>query len=372
MDEERQQYIESTLRDIYYNPNDSGSYGGVERLFKRANETEVNAISRDEVTNFLKNQRSYSLHKPIRKNFKRNKTLVSGIDVQWQADLADMQGLSRQNEGNKYLLTCIDIFSKFAWVVPTKDKSANAMLEAFEKLFIKSDPRKPQRLQTDRGKEFLNRLVKGYLKQIGVELFQTYSDKKAAVVERFNRTLKTRIWTYFSANSTKRYIDVLPQIVKSYNESTHRSIGMRPAEVRKEHEDLIWSRLYSAGPRRLPPLKMAPMEMVRVSRVKGDFEKGYVPNWTEQHYRVDGTEGRQRRVYKLQNIKGEPIDGSYYQEELQPIRKNEYRVEKILKRRRKPNGSKEALVKWKGWSDKFNTWIETDGNGRPIPGGSPE
>ena len=372
MAEQRDSRIKTQLSKIYYDPEDSGSYGGVDRLFKRAKELGIDGVTRENVSKFLRNQRSYSLHKPSRRNFRRNKTVVSGIDAQWQADLADMQGLSRFNGGNKYLLTCIDIFSKFAWVIPTKDKSAHVMLDAFKKLFQEAHPRKPQRLQTDRGREFLNKEVKNYLQNKEIELFQTHSDKKAAVVERFNRTLKTRIWTYFSAEKTKHYIEILPKIVRSYNNSIHRSIGMRPSEVRKEDEDRIWGKLYGTGTKRLTRLKISPGEMVRVSRVKGDFEKGYVPNWTEQHYRVEGAEGRDRRVYKLQNIRGEPIDGSYYQEEIQPIKENEYQIEKILKRRTNPNGKKDVLVKWKGWSERFNTWVPTHEDGRPIPGGAPK
>ena len=369
---ERDPTIRTKLRDIYYNPGDEGSYGGVERLFSRAKSLGVEGVKRADVTSFLKDQRSYTLHKPSRRNFKRNKTIVSGIDVQWQADLADMQGLSRQNAGVRYLLTVIDVFSKYAWVIPIKDKSGKEMLNAFKQLFAKAAPRKPKRLQTDKGKEFLNSDVKQYLREQEVELFQTFSDQKAAVVERFNRTLKTRIWTYFSAKNTKRYLDVLEEIVKAYNNSSHRSIGMAPSQVTKKDEDLIWFRMYGDGTRRPPKLSMTPGQAVRVSRVKGAFDKGYLPNWTEQHYRLEGTSAGDRRVYKLQNIRGEPIDGTYYTEEIQPIGQNEYRIEKILKRRTLANGTKEALIKWKGWSDKFNTWIPTDDDGRPIPNYAPE
>ena len=364
--------IRQKLGGIYYTPADEGSYGGVERLFKRAKALGVDGVKRADVLRFLRDQRSYTLHKPSRRRFKRNKTLVSGIDVQWQADLADMQGLSRLNGGYKYLLTGIDVFSKFAWVIPTKDKSGKEMHKAFKQLFAQAAPRKPKRLQTDKGKEFLNSEVRRYLREQEVELFQTFSDQKAAVVERFNRTLKTRIWTYFSANNTKRYLNVLPDIVKAYNNSIHRSIGMAPAQVEKTDEDRIWVRLYGDGSQRPPKLNMTPGQAVRVSRVKGAFDKGYLPNWTEQHFRLEGTSARDRRVYKLQNIRGEPINGTYYPEEIQLIGQNEYRIEKILKRCSLPNGPKEALVKWKGWPDKFNTWIRTDNDGRPIPNYAPE
>ena len=102
--------FDAALHAIYYDPDDAGSYGGIDRLFQRAVQKGLKGITRKDVINFLSAQRSYSLHKPTRRNFVRNKTIVKGIDVQWQADLADMQGLSRQNGGMKYLLTCIDVF----------------------------------------------------------------------------------------------------------------------------------------------------------------------------------------------------------------------------------------------------------------------
>lgn len=363
--------ITERLKAIYYNPEDEGSYGGVGRLLRRAVEAGIPGIDRAKVVRFLKDQRSYTLHKPARRTFKRNKTVASGIDVQWQADLADMQGLAHQNKGVHYLLTVIDIFSKFAWVIPVKDKSGPEMLKAFKRLFAESAPRKPQRLHTDSGKEFLNKHVKPYLRDQGIELFQTSSEMKAAVVERFNRTLKTRIWTYFSAKNTKRYIDVLPGIVKAYNHSIHRSIGMAPSDVRKEDENRIWLRLYGDRPKRAVSA-MAPGQRVRVSRMKGAFDKGYLPNWTEQEYVLEGTATGDRRVYKLQNIHGDPVDGSYYAEEVQPIGTNEHRIERVIKHRTLPNGSREAFVKWKGWSDKFNTWIPTDADGHPVPGHAPQ
>jgi transposase InsO family protein len=177
------------LDKIYYNPQKEGSYGGVERLLRDAKAEGLN-ISRDVVESYLRDQASYSLHKPARKNFKRNQTVVGGIDQQWQADLADMQQLSKFNNGFRYLLTVIDVFSKFAWVIPVRNKSATDIAEAFKELFKSSAPRKPKKIQTDAGKEFLNSDVQKLFKSKSIQHFVSDSDKKAAVVERFNRTIQ--------------------------------------------------------------------------------------------------------------------------------------------------------------------------------------
>ena len=236
--------FDKQLKKIYYDTKDSGSFGGVQRLLKRAREKGIDGVSQEKVAKFLADQQSYSLHKPARRNFKRNKTIVGGIDRQWQADLADMQGLTKENDGYNYILTVIDIFSKYAWAIPIKDKGTKSMVEAFKQLFKLSKHRQPEKLQTDAGKEFLNKEIQAYFKTKGIQHFVSNSDKKAAVVERFNRTLKTRIWTYFSAHQTNRYIDKLADFVTSYNESFHRTIGMRPVDVKPKDENKLFLKMF--------------------------------------------------------------------------------------------------------------------------------
>ena len=345
------------LKELYYDPGDPGSYGGVEKLYRTGKKAGMRRLTRAQVRQFLAEQQSYSLHKPARKNFTRNPTYVKGIDHQWQADLADMQDLRKENDGYNYILTVIDVFSKFAWAIPVKAKSAKEMVIGFEQLLHAANPRKPVRLQTDAGKEFLNKEVQALLKREGIHHFVSYSDKKAAVVERFNRTIKTRIWTYFTAHQTHRYLDILPKLVDSYNRTYHRSIGRAPTQVRKRDEAKIWVMLYGDGNKVAKKSESKKGKMVRVSKVKGVFEKGYIPNWSEEHFLVDTDQDNPRRVYKLKDKGGEEIKGSWYPEELQEITKNRYLIEKILRKRKNKKGEKEVLVKWKGWPVKFNTWI---------------
>jgi hypothetical protein len=155
---------------------------------------------------------------------------VYGIDHQWQADLVDLGKLASYNKGFKYLLTCIDVLSRYAWVVPLKDKTGKTLKEAFEVIFKLG--RQPIGLQTDRGTEFTNRVFQKFLKENNVHFFTTYNDEtKASIVERFNRTLKTKMWKYFTHRETLTYVDVLPDMVASYNHTVHRTIGIPPAEV---------------------------------------------------------------------------------------------------------------------------------------------
>jgi len=240
--------------------------------------------------------------------------------------------------------------------IPVKSKSSKDMLDAFKQLFSQAHTRKPERLQTDAGKEFLNKDVQALLKREGIHHFYSNSDQKAAVVERFNRTLKTRIWTYFTAHQTQRYLDILPQLIDSYNETYHRSIGRKPNQVRKEDENEIWVRLYGDGSKG-PIRKQEKGENVRVSKVKRVFAKGYMPNWSEENFVVESERNNPRRVYKLKDEAGEEVKGNWYPEEVQAIKKNRYLIEKILRKRKAKKGETEVFVKWKGWPQKFNSWI---------------
>ncbi len=135
----------------------------------------------------------------------------------------------KYNDGYRYLLVCIDVFSKYAWIVPIKSKTVAALVEAFK--VILSSGRKPQKIMTDQGTEFF--------KNKDIELFNTFNETKASVVERVIRTFKTKMWRYFTAKKTMRYLDMLPDLVYSYNHSKHRSIRTKPALVNSENENKI-------------------------------------------------------------------------------------------------------------------------------------
>jgi hypothetical protein len=179
---------------------------------------------------------------------------------------------------------------------------------------------------------------------------------KAAVVERFNRTLKSKMFRYFTHRNTHRWIDVLNELMKSYNRTHHRSIGMAPVEVNLSSESKIRERLYPPKPS--PVWKYRVGDTVRVSRSKNVFEKGYLANWTEEIFVVSERYPTHPVTYGLKDIIGEPIKGKFYEHEMQQIVKTDdvYDVERVIKTRRR-NGKLEYFVKWKGYPEKFNSWV---------------
>ena len=284
------------------------------------------------------------LHKRIIRNFKRRKVIPVSVDNIWGADLADMQLISRQNKGYRFLLCVIDLYSKYAWVVPIKDKKGDTLVAAFQKI-LKSG-RKPNKIWVDRGSEFYNSKMDKFLKDNDIGRYSTFNEGKSVVAERFIRTLKTKIYRHMTSVSKNVYIDALPDIVEKYNNTYHRTIKMKPVEVTPGSVD------YSTGENKNPP-KFKVGDRVRISKYKSLFTKGYMPNWTEEIFVVKEVKETVPYTYVIEDLQGDTIDGTFYEQELQKTKQEVYRIEKVLKRK----GDK-LFVKWKGYPSSQNSWID--------------
>ena len=230
-------------------------------------------------------------------------------------------------------------------------KAVDFLLEYFKKRFGKY----PNVVQFEEGKEFYNVGVKNLLKDHDVNYFSTKSEKKAAIVERFNRTLKTMMWKYFYSKGTCAWIDVLDDFVGNYNNAKHGTILIVPKDVNKTNENAVWITLYGSDFGELPLPKFRVGDTVRVSQCKSVFGKGYEANFTEEIFKVSKVFRDRPTVYELEDHEGEPIIGKFYEEELSPVDRAQrggdvYRIEKIL---RKKNGM--ALVKWLGYDSR--SWV---------------
>lgn len=341
----------SSIKTAYVTPNSPGSFGGIRRLY----EVVKGKSKLKDVENWLKNQDTYSLFKQVRRNFPRLPILVNDIDEQWQIDLMDMTWLAKENNNYKYLLNVIDCFSRYAWVIPLKSKSATEVSDALETLF---KMRTPQKLQSDQGKEFVN-LCKKYK----INFFTSTDDViKCAIVERFNRTLRTRLYRYLHYYETKRYIDDLGEIVTSYNNSFHRTIQMSPSEVSKDNITRVLINIRKSHPKnkaKQNPFKVG--DTVRIARAKGVFEKGTTSNFSEEIFTIIKVKKTpQGYIYRLKDYDKEKITSIFYHYELvKAEEKSLYKVEKVIKSRINPSTKKkEYFVKWLGYPSKFNSWVQ--------------
>jgi hypothetical protein len=323
----------------------------------RAAKEKNQKITRSQVKQWLRSQRTYTLHKPARKRFPRNRVIVGSIDQLWQVDLVDVQSIKKYNSGYNYILTVIDVLSKFAWAIPLKKKDGPSLVTEFKHI-LKSG-RKPLKVQADKGTEFMNRLFQSLLKERNIEFFNTFNaETKASIVERLNKTLKSKLWTYFTWKNTLRYVDILPELINSYNNTYHRSIKTKPSLVNKSNEKEIWYTLYGKEPTR-KGYKFRIGDQVRISKSKRLFDKGYLQSWNEEIFTIAKRIPRNPPVYKLKEYDGDEVEGTFYENELQRVVREEndlFRVEKVLKTRKRGKTT-EHFLKWLGYPDKYNSWI---------------
>jgi transposase InsO family protein len=359
--------IDTKLAKLYEDPSVPGAYSGASSFIREVKKREKD-IDGSTIKLWLQTQDGYTLHKPTRKLFKRNRIIVNGIDDTFQMDLVDVSTLADTNDGHNFILTAIDVFSKFAWAIPLKNKSASAVNAGLKEIL--DTGRIPQRIHTDQGKEFLNKIIAGTLKKYNIKLYTLNSEMKASIVERFNRTLREKMWRYFSHHVTYRYIDILQDLLKNYNGSFHRSIKTTPFKVSSKNEASIWKTLYGHNKSEFTNdsinFKFQVGDHVRISTSKNTFEKGYSPNWSREIFIIQERLARNPPVYILKDTHDtEPtvLDGIFYEQQLQKINVPEdkvYYIKEVVKERKTKSNQKESLVKWLGYPEKFNSWINNN------------
>ncbi|XP_066965644.1 uncharacterized protein [Macrobrachium rosenbergii] len=356
------------LKKLYGNVKYPSSFSGVNTLARDVRQVEKN-ITRDDVKDFLQSQPSYTLHKGTLKKFPRRKVLSPKPRVIVSSDLADMSKLAPYNGGYKYLLIVIDQFSRYLQVVPLKKKDGNTMQRSLKKVFESEAFSGVSRLNTDEGREFYNKQVKEYLNSRNIKLYSVHSREiKTAIAERVIRTLKSKIYRYLTHNNTNKYVDILQDIVNSYNSTQHRGLGdgQTPNHVHAlvDREDINrqFSRMYINGlPRKEPSSSL--LKVSNVVRIADEnrcalFRKGYTVQNTYELFTVREVDKKQYpTVYYLEDLQGELIKGMFYREKLIPAKLPELYDIVILKKRKRGNRT-QYFVEWRGYPKHFNSWLD--------------
>jgi hypothetical protein len=301
-------------------------------------------------------QYTEEIYKPVNSKFRRRTVRAGKINDIWSCDIMDMNDVSDLNDGYKYSLNIVDVFSKYAWVIPLKTKSSQEVIKAFSPLFEKY---KPLHIWVDEGKEFYNKEMTTLLKKYDITRYSTYSEHKSAVVERFNRTIKTIIWKYFISAQTRDWISVIEQFTDEYNQRTHSTIKMSPVDALK-NEDKV-RKIYEKRDIKLVKYQTEPLlqvgDFVRVSRQKGIFEKAINPNWSTEVYIIHEVIDSNPPTYVLVDKLGEVTSGSFYENELQKTQLQDFMLINKVIRKRTYQGKKQLYVSFIGYDDKFNQWM---------------
>lgn len=343
------------LSQLYKDLDNPASYTSLTKLYKALKQK----YTKKQIIEFLKGENAYIYNKPTIRKFSRLKTYASAIDEIHQADIGFLQHLADSNDGMGSLLFVIDVFSKFLWVQPLPNKTAPTVAKAYEDI-LKTSKRIPMRLHTDRGVEFFSRNMKKVLDKYKIKHYATFSgDTKASLAEVVIKTIKTRIYRYLHGNHTTRYIDALPKLVAGYNNTEHSTHGFKPSQVKKQHTETIWHRLYKPIKSKKPRYNVG--QTVLIADLRGPFFKGYYGGWKKEPFIIRKIYSTAPPTYLLKDLKDENVDGVFYEQELQQIHPTDtYAIEKILKKK-----GKKYLVKWANypkeeWVSEWNLYI----NGR--------
>ena len=303
--------------------------------------------------NFTMEDLSQEFNKPVINKFERKKVIVNHIDEIHSCDLVDMQKYSKMNKGYKYIFTNIDIFSKYLWAFPIKSKKISDIKPCFEKIFKE---RKPSYIWSDQESSFSSKEMLKFFENNNVKIYHTYSNLKAVVIERFNRSLCELMMKSFVKNNNTVWYNILPELSKIYNNRYHRTIKMKPIDVNKKNEKYIKNTIYNYDITNKKP-KYKINDLVRISLKRRQlFDKPSTNiKWSEELFKIYKINKSNVITYQLKDMNNEIIKGIFYEKELQ-LTKNisdEYIIKKILK-----TNKNKIYVKWRGYNSSFNSWID--------------
>lgn len=287
------------------------------------------------------------IHRPARRNFLRRKMVIKHFDDIWQGDLADFQKYSKENKGFKYVLFVIDAYSKYLWVKPLKNKTAPVVTQAFQEI-LESSGRKPVNFQTDDGTEFFNKIFSTMITKHKINHYSTYSTKKAMIAERVIKTIKSNLYKKFSSRGKYKWIDIIDDVVRVYNDTVHSTTGIKPSAVKKYSKLSVYDNMKIAGIKS----KFKVGDFVRISKHRSVFDKGYHPNWSTEVFKIRKVQLTYPVTYLLEDSHSKNILGGFYSQELTDVKDpNIYLVEKILRRK-----NNKLYVQWLGLNER--SWID--------------
>ena len=240
--------------------------------------------------------------KPPKKYYATNKTDVYFIDDIWSLDILDLKDYgSENNRGYRYVLVVIDNFSKYGWTIPLKNKNAITIKDSFENILI-SSKRKPNLIESDRGKEFYNNIFQDFLNKNNIKLYSRNTELGAVFAERFNRTIRDLIKKIVFEEGDGKWIDVLPKITKQYNNRIHSSIKLTPKQASlKKNEGYVYKNLLDKRKKIKPKYEIN--DLVRTADLKKTFSKGDTTNWSYKLYKITEIVNDTIPAYKIDDLK---------------------------------------------------------------------
>ena len=305
--------------------------------------------------NFTMENLSQELNKPTINKFERQKVIVNLINEIHSADLVDMSQYSKMNKGYKYIFTNIDVFSKIAYAFPLRSKKIQDIKPCFEKIFEKN---KPKYIWSDKEPAFLSKQMRHFFIDNNVKIYHTNSHLKAVVIERFNRTLRELMMKHFTKNNNTIWYNILPKLIKTYNNKYHSTIKMKPIQVNKSNEKYIKENIYTYDKTSKNP-KFKINDLVRISLKRREvFDKASANiKWSEELFKIHSINKSNVITYEIKDLNDGIIKDIFYERELQKTKNTSevYIIEKIIRKNKN-----KYFVKWRNYSNEFNSWVDKD------------
>ena len=357
--------ISKALSKIYYKPGSQGAFSGADNLMAAFKKLYPNhKITKKAVLDFLSKQTAYSLHRKHYKKFSTNPMFFPRVNHQLSCDLIDFHSLSQYNDGYKYILVAIDGLSRYTYTEKLKAKTGiairNALIKIFDRCF-----EIPKVMNSDLGTEFTATTVQKLLKSKNIHFFTSHGETKASNVERVIKTLKEILYRYFDKTLQRHWVDILPQITKTYNQNYHRIIKMTPEEAQELPNALKLSAQSHSQKANVTrePAYLKKGDIVRLNLNLGPLAKKYEQAWSRALYRVTSdarySAGGPRPMYEISELNGTPIKGRFYPEEVLKVDKKtfldeyDFPIEKVVEK-----GRKESKVKWLGYPTTYDSWVK--------------
>jgi hypothetical protein len=354
--------LEEFVKKKYTTPGHPIAFGALSGIYKHFK----GAISLPLIRRALSQIDGYTLHREYKRPHVFNPYFIYHRRALVQCDLIDIAKIKEKNKGVTFLLVLIDCFSRKLWVYPLKNKRGTTVRDAFVE-WLNSLQKLPFKLQMDMGTEFWNTHVKELMKDKGVVLLAANGFSKASMAERVNKTLQILIYKYLSENETLKYIDVLSDLVKTYNTRGHRTLQyMTPNEadnpkngpqVRGIHM-MRYTKIFNK--RKKPTLRKNDIVRIKTSSTRpSSSSRAYAEQFHTQQYKIIRVNTRMPiPTYTIQSVDSEElITGDFYANELTIVKGDIFKIEKIIKTQGKGR-NKKHFVKWKDFGPQWNSWIK--------------
>lgn len=359
------------LEDRYRQPGHKLAFSGRTALGRHFG----TRLKPEAIEKWLSSVHAYTLHRESKRPRKRNPYFIYKLRQQVQMDLVDFNtwgknNLPDHNDGYRFIITAIDSFSRKGWIAKIKSKGANDALDGIKAILHKMETEDPfllpKSIYADQGGELKNRVLDAYLQSKNIRIYYAVSDVKAAIVERWNKTLQELVYKHLSEKETFRWIDIIDGYVDTYNKRGHRSLQyMSPnqaEEVGNQTRVLgIHEERYAAATqsKRLPKYKVD--DIVRVRLKRNIFQRGYHERFSPDLFKIISINTRlPQPMYKVENLStAKQPSNTYYFEQLQPVNTDVFRVESVV-REEKRKGKKWYLVKWMNFHSGHNSWIPAE------------